>query len=159
MHLREANANDLHSLVNIMEGLVNYVQDSTNDPYINDIERDKQKNFRPWFEKAFSNPDSTIFIAEVDDRIAGFISGTLSEPFVNTTTIGRIGQIGVCWVEPEFRKRGYSRALVNTIESWFEGRGVEFIEIHYLEGNLEAKQAWAHLGFEPYRIASRKNCL
>ena len=156
MHLREANTNDLHWLVNIMEGLVNYVQDSSNDPYIDDIERDKQKNFRPWFEEALSNPDSTVIIAEVDDHIAGFISGTLSKTFVDTTTIGRIGQIGVCWVEPEFRKRGYSRALVNTIESWFDGRGIEFVEIHYLDGNHEAKQAWAHLGFEPYRIASRK---
>ena len=156
MHLREANTTDLHSLVNIMEGLVSAVQDSSNDPYINDIERDKQKNFRPWFEEALSNPESVVYVADVDDTIAGFISGTLSKPFVNTTTIGRIGQIGVCWVEPEFRKRGYSRALVDTIESWFEARDVEFVEIHYLEGNHEAKHAWAHLGFEPYRIASRK---
>lgn len=156
MNIREANRNDLHCLVEAMDQLVNYVQESTQDPYVNDIARDKQENFRPWFVNLLDNPDGVVFLVEVDDRIAGFITGVLVEPFTNTASINRIGQIGVCWVAPEFRKRGYARALVNTIESWFDGRGVEFVDIYYLEGNREAKHAWARLGFEPYRIASRK---
>jgi len=139
-----------------MEHLVKYVQASSQDPYVNDIELDKQKNFRPWFEKVLSNSEGVVFLIEVDDRIVGFITGSLEKPFANTANINHIGQIGVCWVEPDYRQRGYSRALVDTIESWFEGRGVEFVDIYYLEGNREAKHAWARLGFEPYRVASRK---
>ncbi len=71
-----------------MEALVRYVQDSSDNPYIKDIKIDEQKPFRFWFEEMLSNPDNIVLVAEINELIVGFISGMLSKPFVDTTTIG-----------------------------------------------------------------------
>jgi GNAT superfamily N-acetyltransferase len=156
MEIREADKHDLDSLVDCMTNMADFARESLGDPYLDDMNMDQEKALLPWFRKTIENQDAIVYVADQGGTLAGFVIGNLSKPFVETKTIDRIGRIEVCWVEPEFRKKGLTRQLIEQIESWFKGRGAKYVELYYLEKNLEAKQVWTHLGFEPFRISSRK---
>jgi hypothetical protein len=67
------------------------------------------------------NSDSgIIYIAEEHDISVGFVLGNITAPFLKASAIKSIGQIELCWVEPNFRKKvlpvGYVLKLRNGLE-------------------------------------------
>ena len=154
--IRKATQNDIPQLVEWMKRLVAHVQTSSGDPYVVNVEDGYENNFADWFTELIQSDAAVIFVAVEDEGNAGFIAGTLTAPFLTASTIKRIGQIDLCWVEPAKRRKGIARKLCLQVERWFNERGIKYVDIQYLVGNSEAEKSWFNLGYKPYRIFSRK---
>lgn len=154
--IRKAREDDIQQLVESMKKLVSHVQETSQDPYVVNIVNGHEKEYAPWFQGAVKSDSDAIYIAEVNNTAVGFVFGNITTPFLKASTIKNIGQIELCWVEPEYREKGISRMLCSEIEQWFRGLDVKYIDLQYLIGNTEAERSWVKLGYQPYRISSRK---
>ena len=156
LHIRIATYEDFEFLVSRMEMLVLHVQRVSQDVYLNQLEQTYSEKFAPWVEEAMTSESYAVFIAESGLKCVGFVMGEISGPFIQGSKIEKVGKVDLCWVDPPMRKKGVASALVKTLERWFAEKNIQYVELQYLVGNSEAENAWAKMGFEPYRIASRK---
>ena len=62
----------------------------------------------------------------------------------------------MCWVDHSHRKKGISRRLCEDLECWFKSKELQYADLYYLVGNIEAENSWERLGYKPYRVTSRK---
>jgi aminoglycoside 6'-N-acetyltransferase I len=53
------------------------------------------------------------------------------------------------WVDPELRRGGIGRALIDAIERWASGQGFRELGSDTLLANRIGREAHAGLGFEP----------
>lgn len=65
--------------------------------------------------------DGMLFVAEEDLILAGMIGGVVSHSFVNANTL--VGAELFFWVQPEFRRSGAGKALMDAIEARARERG------------------------------------
>ncbi len=156
---REATKEDIPLLIKWLELLINHTQTATNDPYISNLEPNYDEVHEPFFLNAIQNDKGKIYIFEEEGISKGFIYGSITAPFLEVSSITSIGQINICWVDEKYRKQGIASELVRCIEQWFQSRGIGYIDLHYLVGNMEAEESWKRMGYEPYRVASRKKLL
>ena len=154
--IRIATKNDVPTLVEWMLNLVLHVQVSSSDPYVLALEEGYENKFAPWFIKTMDSENSVVYMAEDNNIPVGFVFGKITEPFMSLSKIKAIGQIELCWVETRYRKQGIATKLVRELESWFKKKNIEYVDLQYLVGNVEAENSWVHLGYKPYRIAARK---
>lgn len=68
----------------------------------------------------------------------------------------KVGYISHVYVAPGNRCGGIGRALVLTLERFFECRGVSSIELQVLAGNPVAHAFWRSLGYEDELYQMRK---
>lgn len=93
---------------------------------------------------------SAAFVAEVDRRLVGFLSGGLEESQPDRLP-ERHATVGYLYVDPGFRRRGVGRKLFEAMVAW-AGRheGVTHVEMPVLDADIEAALFWQALGFQPY---------
>ena len=154
--IKIATKEDIPSLVKWLELLISHTQASTSDPYICNLEPGYDEVHEPFFANAIESDQGEIYIFEEDGVKKGFIYGGITKPFLDASSVKAIGQINFCWVDEQYRKQGIASALVQSMEQWFQSKGIEYIDLHYLVGNVEAEKSWAKMGYAPYRVASRK---
>ncbi len=87
-----------------------------------------------------ANPEG-VFVAEVGDEIAGYISCRL-----NART--RIGWIPNLAVDSRFRKQGIARALFDCAFAYLRENGMLGVRIESLEQNAIGSEFYPRLGFE-----------
>jgi ribosomal protein S18 acetylase RimI-like enzyme len=78
----------------------------------------------------------------------------LDRPRPNVELAG--GFIAGAFVKPEARRSHVGRALVNAAEHWLQTQGMHSSELQVLHANLEARQFWESLGYEPLVLGLRK---
>lgn len=83
------------------------------------------------------NPD-TCFVAQVDDKIVGVIIAGND---------GRRGYIYHTAVNPEFRKRGIGKALVDKALSALKDCGINKVALVVFERNENGNDFWENIGF------------
>lgn len=83
------------------------------------------------------NPD-TCFVAQVDDKIVGVIIAGND---------GRRGYIYHTAVNPEFRKRGIGKALVDKVISALKDCGINKVALVVFERNENGNEFWENVGF------------
>jgi GNAT superfamily N-acetyltransferase len=154
--IRTATKEDIPLLLKWLESLISHTQVSTDDPYINNLEPDYDKAHQPFFLDAIKNSKGQIYIFEEEGVQKGFIYGAITKPFLEASSIKSIGQINFCWVDAIYRKQGIASELVQSMEKWFKSKDIEYIDLHYLVGNIEAEESWKKMGYSPYRVVSRK---
>jgi ribosomal protein S18 acetylase RimI-like enzyme len=66
------------------------------------------------------------------------------------------GFIAGAFVKPEARRSHVGRALVNAAEHWLQKQGLASSELQVLHANVEARQFWESLGYEPLVLGMRK---
>jgi GNAT superfamily N-acetyltransferase len=54
------------------------------------------------------------------------------------------------YLEPEHRRHGLGRVLFEHLLAWARERGVERVELRYIEGNEAAEQFWHKTGFRTF---------
>lgn len=151
-----ATEGDITILARWMGSLIAHVQNASNDPYIMHLESGYEDEFSSWFRQLLRAPETRVLVARCGQVKVGFIVGTLTRPFMKASTIKRIGQIELCWVEPAHRRRAVGTDLVRALEAWFRCMDVKYVDIQYMLSNVEAERSWSSLGYKPYRVFSRK---
>ena len=104
---------------------------------------------RPWnnlcrdFDRALSNPQQTIFVA----NDAGACLGA-----VMTADDGRCGWIYLLGVHPENQGQGIGTALMKAGEAWLRNREQELVFLMVRDGNEQVMDFYAALGYEKRNV-------
>lgn len=107
----------------------------------------EQTHLRQLLEAWIGLEGSTLFVAEVDERVVGFTLVQLIEP--NLFSDVSLVQIEGLFVQEEFRRRGIARNLLTEVSRLAEARGIEHIVTIVLTGSRQELRFLAGLGFAP----------
>jgi ribosomal protein S18 acetylase RimI-like enzyme len=92
--------------------------------------------------QAAIHPEARLLIAEVDDDPIAMLFGRLDAET-------QLLDIGSVWVDPDVRRRGVGRGLVNAAMVWAEEQGAVGVELWVTEGNEAAQRLFEQFGFVP----------
>ena len=112
-------------------------------------------------ESIFTSPHMRCFLAksEVGDDVIGLLELSLRN-IVDGCSGSPIGYIEGLYIKPEFRGRGFGRALAAFAESWALGHGCEEIATDSELENTSAQGFFQGLDFgETWRIVQFKKIL
>jgi ribosomal protein S18 acetylase RimI-like enzyme len=123
--------------------------------------KDARRIFKGWVEEQLlvHEPFVRLWVAELPvaagvppaNRVVGMLGG-LPMQVVPVLEQGRVARIGEIWVEPEHRRSGVGRKLV---EAWCEGArsaGYSWLEVGTLVKDERAVAFWRAMGFDDMRV-------
>jgi ribosomal protein S18 acetylase RimI-like enzyme len=154
--VRPAQARDARALARMASALFEESVAKAGDPFTRSHIPQSLMEVAKHFRVLCGDDTVILFVAESAGRIVGFIEGHRRPPYVVSSGIAEVGYIAMLWVDPGCRLRGTGRELVRSAEAAFRAQGLAHVELHYLEGNGAAEEAWRRLGYRPYRVASFK---
>jgi aminoglycoside 6'-N-acetyltransferase I len=82
----------------------------------------------------------TVFVAEAGGTLIGFIEIGIRS-YAEGGPSGPAPYVEGIWVEPEYRRRGVARAMLDTAERWSRGQGFTYLGSDALLDN-ELSHAW-----------------
>lgn len=89
-----------------------------------------------------------VTVADVGGgRLAGFLEASI-RPFVDDCSSENVGYLEGWYVEPDFRRSGIGRNLVDAAEEWARARGCTEMASDAELGNLISIAAHTDLGYE-----------
>ena len=92
-------------------------------------------------------PDTIALVAEYDGTLAGFTS--LAVPARDPDVQAAAGEITTLYVDPERRRRGIGRALVDAAAAELRDDGCDVAVLWVYEGNAAGRAFYAAVGFQP----------
>ncbi len=98
-----------------------------------------------------NNEYTGVYTATLDSLPIGFVIITI-EPFYFISQ----GYIESIYIDPEYRGRGFSKALLNQAESWSKDRGARSIKLDVSLSNESAKSVYETWGFVKTRVQMDK---
>jgi GNAT superfamily N-acetyltransferase len=145
MNIRRATASDAPGLAKVRvdswqiayKGLVP-------DDFLQKITYQKREEA---FRAAIEGRGDEIYLAEVDDQTAGFITiGACRDPELDARSCGEIWAI---YVSPTYWRRGIGKRLLQEAERILLARGFGKLVLWVLEGNNTARSFYEACGFTP----------
>lgn len=97
-------------------------------------------------DRSMREPACRIWVAETDRRLVGFLFGE-AEAAASGLPGGGMAWIHELWVEPDARRAGVGRALVERALSFFSERRSRRISVRVESGNREGRAFWESLEF------------
>lgn len=88
--------------------------------------------------------DPTVFVAEVDGIVAGFVHVRSLEDYYRRCKHGHIADLVVA---PAFEGQGIATALLARAEEWARASGYDWITLGVFEQNERAEQLYRRRGF------------
>ena len=97
----------------------------------------------------YSHPETQlILVAETDtNNLIGFLEASI-RPFVEDCHSDHVGYLEGWFVEPDYRKNGIGRKLVQTAESWARSKGCTEMASDSEIGNDLSLLAHQNIGYE-----------
>lgn len=109
---------------------------------------------KDYFEKIFTDPNSAIFVAEIDQGMIGFVHAFIRESLVIPLLVPRrFAVIEDLMVKNQFQGKGVGRKLMYRAENWILERDTSLVELNVWEFNEGARKFYESVG---YKTASRK---
>ena len=103
-----------------------------------------------WRDRArrvLSDPRTTVYLAEVDDNVVGFLELTFAEkPW------GVSCEIETLVISDGYRRRGYGRALMMEAERRAREEGARGMRVDILAANAEGRRFYEGLGYELFAV-------
>jgi len=97
---------------------------------------------------------SRVRVAREDDRLLGFVMFTVESGSL-ARTVSR-GLIENLYVVPDRRREGIGTALLSHAEDALRDANVERIALDVLAENDDAREFYAHHGYDPHRLTVEK---
>lgn len=138
MNVRRARADDADAVLALMEGLTRPA-----------VAADPQPQ-RDVFLSHLDHPDAAVFVAEIDDEIAGAVSLWI-QPRLNWVTPQ--AWIPDLYVDPAFRRRGAARALLDACAAEARSLGCHRLVLESGHHRAEAHRLYEDYGFQHYARA------
>lgn len=96
----------------------------------------------------FENSDTQlVLVAEDDGELIGFLEASI-RPFVEDCQTENVGYLEGWWIEPEYRRKGIGRELVNQAENWAREKGCKEMASDSEIGNDLSLKAHRKLGYQ-----------
>ena len=109
--------------------------------------------WRELIASAADHPHGLLLVAEADSDPVGMMFGRLDDA-------GEVLDVGAMWVDPELRRKGIGRGLLDAALDWARAAGASKAELWVTAGNDAAKQLYETAAFaltgdeEPLRHGS-----
>ena len=103
------------------------------------------------FHYLMHDRDALVLVSTDGDEVVGFIVGNIDVnlPFFKGTLIGFVADL---FVDPDYRRTGRARRMVEALRGWFLARRVSSIQLHAAACNPSAHDFWAQMGFRDYLV-------
>jgi len=98
-----------------------------------------------WIEKSFHGYADQVFVAILDEKPCGFITGRKLEESAN-------GQIGLVGVSPGVQGHGIGKRLVIASMDWFKNQGVNLVSVVTQGRNIVAQRLYQGFGFQTQAV-------
>ncbi len=92
------------------------------------------------------DPFTCALVAEDDGHVMGFVLGMVVDLMQDIFTQEMGGFLADIYVEPDYRKRGVGRALVNGLRDWFRQKKINSFEWHVAALNPTGIAFWRSVG-------------
>ncbi|MEW1862039.1 GNAT family N-acetyltransferase [Streptomyces sp. NBC_00669] len=102
---------------------------------------------------AVPDPATGVFVVDADQGagLAACAVGTVEQRLPSPSSpAGRFGFIFNVCTDPEYRGRGYARAVTEALLDWFAANGVTRVDLH---ATPEAEHLYRELGFAAHSTA------
>jgi GNAT superfamily N-acetyltransferase len=107
------------------------------------------KAFAEFLTGNISSETACVFVAEVGKDIVGYCLAVV-EKYPPLLEIQEYGLIRNMAITRRYRRKGIGRRLLEEIQSWCSGKGVQRIETRFSTSNELSAAFWAKMGFTPY---------
>lgn len=107
---------------------------------------DVEAGYHWWFGKELGREGTELWVATVDDELAGYSYATLEERDWNAL-LDQHGAIHDIWVEAKHRRHGLGARLLTAIIAGLEARGAPRIVLSTMVGNEAAQALFRAHGF------------
>ncbi|MGR9099985.1 MAG: GNAT family N-acetyltransferase [Gammaproteobacteria bacterium] len=154
--IRKASRDDLAFVCCCIIDISRHLKAGENDLYIAALPDEVDESLRNWAEQYLADDGDLGLIAESDGMPVACLLAEITGSAFPLAGLGKVGHIGVCWVNEDFRKSGIAARLAAFAEQWFRGKGVAVVEVAYLAKNELAEAAWGSLGYRPFRVFAYK---
>lgn len=153
--IRAAEPHDLQHLERGLIALQEY-ENALHEPQLPAV--DTATPYLTWMLSQVERREGRCFVAYLGDTFIGFIAGWIERQenpaeTEDSTTFGYISDI--CLL-PSWRQKGFSRALLQRMDSYFASRKITRLRISSLAANKQAMSAYAAFGFQPYEVTLEK---
>jgi ribosomal protein S18 acetylase RimI-like enzyme len=140
--IRFAHLDDIPFLKDLMIQLLTHHQEFN---ALYEIDFEHQHDIEVFFQEIISQENIHVFVAEVDDQIAGYL---LCSKHIrpNFFTIKSKGRIDSLFVNPLFRKQNLAAQLLDKALDFLND--VNYIELEFTAENDLAKNFWLKKGFK-----------
>ena len=105
-----------------------------------------EKGYIRWLASQIDQPRSVFLVADLDQRIVGFLIATVDTE-IPIYTVKEYGFIHDVWVDEDARRHGVGRALIMEMVARFRVIGVPQIRLDVVATNTSAEQLFASCGF------------
>lgn len=154
--MREALQKDIPYVAECFVNISQHIKSIASDPYINGLPDKVNEVTLDIASSYVGNNNSFTLIAERNGINIGCIAAKIESTSFPPSGIGKIGNIAICWVASEYRKKNIAKELVAKVEEWFSEKDIKIVELSYLAQNAIASDAWEKIGYTPFRVFSHK---
>lgn len=112
------------------------------------------------YRRGKQHPDPTApaitLVAELNDKIIGFLDAQLQKPFdpmLRPFTYCFIADVAVAATH---RSQGVGQQLLEAVELWAKEQKADYLSLIYNSGNPRAGELYARLGYQPGAISLTK---
>jgi ribosomal protein S18 acetylase RimI-like enzyme len=137
VNIRHHIKNDISLLKKIAGSIYNISRFYSDNNFSNEL---CNQFYETWIENACRGYADKVFIAEINNKIIGFITCNLDEK----TKTGKIGLIGV---EPHSQGKQVGIKLVEKALYWFEENDMKNVEVSTQKENILALRLYKKCGF------------
>ena len=146
--IREANVDDIPSIVDLWEEMMNFhIQKSS----IYEIKADARQIYEFYLKNILKSHKSIILVCEIKNKVVGYLMAEESQlpPVYKEDKIGTI--VEICITE-KHRNKGIGEELVAEIEKWFINKDITTIECVISDFNEISKGFWFKNKYTPYNL-------
>jgi GNAT superfamily N-acetyltransferase len=118
------------------------------------IRPDAESAMLRWLTSRFRHPASLGFVADVDGRVVGFLTGRIDDwesvpPVIEPR---RIGIIDAVYVADDYRRQGIGSQLIDRAVESMRNANAVAVETIYDAWNEASAHAWHRAGFAPWMV-------
>ncbi|MGI9281723.1 MAG: GNAT family N-acetyltransferase [Endozoicomonas sp.] len=145
--IRRASEEDIDSLPELMQELDRFHHESRPEEYRTPEAMHSERLKRNIFE-LYRSGKFVVFLAYIDHKLAGMVSGQVKEMNSITTWPKTVGFINELVVLPEFRGSEAATELMTTIETYFSEQGATDMGLNVSGFNVRAQGLYRKLGYD-----------
>jgi ribosomal protein S18 acetylase RimI-like enzyme len=105
---------------------------------------------RRFIDRAAIFPDHELLIAEDQDNVVGTIALCVKQTTIRGNPVA-LGYVFDARVNPAVRRQGIGQALIDAVDQYLLGRGVDGVYAHILSTNVSSLRLFAKMGYARVR--------
>ena len=105
-----------------------------------------EEGYAAFLGERLDDPDTVVYVAQREERVVGYVYAGI-EPRSWKELRDRAGFLHDVVVEPDVRRQGIARRLVEAAAAWLESAGAPRLMLWTAEKNAAAQMFFEQLGF------------